>query len=756
MRKALAIYGASEEALGLVPVLEQNAEVEVVGVFASDADAARRLARRLRIAVEISSDPALFARPLHAVIDAGVATPFAEAFPDAAAGDLQVVSPLTARLLWGYAASSADRKSELLQALHEIVESVNLTIDTDELFSRMLEIAMGVTGADGGSLMLLDAERGELRIRVAAGVEPELWPKIRVKLGEGVAGRAAAEARPIRVRGRADGDAFRLSRQRLDVEAALCVPLVHEGRVLGVLNLHHKTRSDVFADADLEFAEQLGRLDAAIVARAEEHETLRRQASRYAAVRAVRESLAGERPLETRLEALCQRVAELVGGGIATVYLYGEAERELRLAATSLAGGGLGGEYRIALGQGLDGRAAQSREPLLLESRPGHLDVASLPLLAGDVLVGVLSVQTGPGNADGEARVLRERLLEIAAAAADTIAQARREARMSTRATKIGAINETGIRLVSSRDIAEVARLATSSAVFVLEADHAILRLQDPETRRFVIRSYYGSADARTQEKLFRLDKQLAVATLRGQRTRVISDLARDPDTGPLAGGFRSALAAPLRREGKPVGVLALYDKVSPDRFFAGAFGDDDLHIFTRFVTYVERGVENALFHAGAQRQQSFDEETGLPNGEYLARRIDQELARAGGREGALALLTCRLDNLPELRSGADAKRAELLVTRAAEALRTHLREFDVLARVSEEEFAALLPDPGPTPEDRVTALARAVAEEIAKDEALAGGTRPSLAFGYALHPSEGADREALLARARKPRIRMV
>jgi hypothetical protein len=48
------------------------------------------------------------------------------------------------------------------------------------------------------------------------------------------------------------------------------------------------------------------------------------------------------------------------------------------------------------------------------------------------------------------------------------------------------------------------------------------------------------------------------------------------------------------------------------------------------------------------------------------------------------------------------------------------------------------------------------VAEEIAKDEALAGGTRPSLAFGYALHPSEGADREALLARARKPRIRMV
>jgi len=756
LRKALAIYGASEEALSLVPALEQNPEVELVAIYAEDVDAARRLARRLRVSAEIVSNSSLFERPLHAVIDAGVGTPFAEAFPAAAAGDLQVVSPLTARLLWGFGTSGSDRKTELLQALHEIVESVNLTIDTNELFSRVLEIAMGVTGADGGSLMLLDAERGELSIRVAVGVEPELWPKIRVKLGEGVAGRAAAEARPIRVRGRADGEAFRLSRQRLDVESALCVPLVHEGRVLGVLNLHHRTRADLFADADLEFAEQLGHLDAAIVARAQEHEALSRQASRYVAVRAVRDSLAGDAPLETRLESLCGRVAALLGNGIATVYLYGEAERELRLAATSLAGGGLGGEYRIGLGQGFDGRAAAEREPLFLESRPGQLDLASLPLLSGATLVGVLSVQAGPDKPEASARALRERLLEISAAAADTIAQARREARMSARVTKIGAINETGIRLVSSRDLAEVTRLATSSAVFILEADHAILRLQDPETRRFVIRSYYGSADGRTQEKLFRLDKQVALDTLRSQRLRVVADLARDPATAPLAGGFRSALAAPLRAEGRVMGTLALYDKVAPDRFFAGAFGEDDLQVFGRLVTYVERGIENALSHAPAKGEQSFDRETGLPNGDYLARRVGQELVRAGPSEGALAIVICKLDNLPELRSGADNRRAERLVTRTAEALRAHLREFDVLARSAEDEFAALLPAPGPSPEDRVTALARAVAEEIAADEELAGGPRASLAFGYAVHPADGADREALFQRARKPRIRMV
>jgi GGDEF domain-containing protein len=88
--------------------------------------------------------------------------------------------------------------------------------------------------------------------------------------------------------------------------------------------------------------------------------------------------------------------------------------------------------------------------------------------------------------------------------------------------------------------------------------------------------------------------------------------------------------------------------------------------------------------------------------------------------------------------------------------LRTHLRGFDVLTRTGDDEFVALLPDPGPAPEERVTALARAVAEEIAKDDALAGAGRPSLAFGYAVHPGDGDDRDALLERARKPRIRMV
>jgi len=169
----------------------------------------------------------------------------------------------------------------------------------------------------------------------------------------------------------------------------------------------------------------------------------------------------------------------------------------------------------------------------------------------------------------------------------------------------------------------------------------------------------------------------------------------------------------------------------------------------------VERAVANALFYEHSRRHRSFDEETGLPSAEYLTRRIDQELARVAGRSGGLALASCRIENLDAIRR-APGEAADRVVQRVAESLRAHLRDFDVLGRTGDEEFLALLPDPGPAPDERIAALARAVADDIAKDDRLNQPVRVALAFGYALHPADGATRKELEARARVARIRMV
>jgi len=287
MRKRIGIFGATDEALALIPLLLANPGIEIVRVWGDNVERLRArlphldpgLAEILEHA--LTGDVAAFSsESLQVVVDAASQGSYAECVAESARSGVQIVTPLTARLLWAYEATTGNHKAELLQTLHEVVESYNLTIDPDELFKRMLEIAIGVTGAEGGSLMLLDEAGDELRVRVAVGIEPELWTKIRVRLGEGIAGRVAAEGRPLRLRGKADRERFHIVRERLDVESALSVPLIHDDRIVGVLNLHHSARPEAFSESDLEFTEELARLDAEIIARAQEHEVLRARSTR--------------------------------------------------------------------------------------------------------------------------------------------------------------------------------------------------------------------------------------------------------------------------------------------------------------------------------------------------------------------------------------------------------------------------------------------------------------------------------------------
>jgi diguanylate cyclase (GGDEF)-like protein len=759
MRRRLGIWNATEESMRLLRLLAANADVDVVRVYDVDPAAALERARGLGAALAIHLEPLLVSdaaaffheQNLDAVIDS--TGEYLERPPAEAPAGIQIVTPLTGRLLWGYGVAPRDRKAELLQALHEIVESVDLTIEADELFGRMLEIAVGVTGAEGGSLMLLDQDAQVLRIRVAQGVEPELWPKIRVALGQGISGRVASEGRSIHIRGRADGSNFDLVRERVDVESALCAPLIHGGKVLGVLNVHHATRADVFSDDDLQFMEQLASLDAQIIVRSQAHKALRSQAARYDATREVQRLLRGPALLSDRLEAFCRFVALRAGNGIAQLYL-DEDDKYFRLAATSLVGGGFGGEYRLEPGVGIDGKALRTGQPAVLRREDGQIGYVALPLMAGTKRVGLLSIQTGDSLEPDRATL--ENWQEIAAAAAETIARTEREAQLATQAERVNAINETSIRMLSCNEPNEVARLATSSAAMILEADHAILRLQDPKTRRYSIRSYFGSAEGPAQEALFRLDKAVTVDSIRRRVPHLIRDAASDPNFSEWALDMRSVLTAPLRRAGKVVGSISVYDKVALDRFFASCFDDEDLSVFGRFVSYVERAVDHALSYQENQQHRNFDDETGLPNEAYFGQRLHEEIARAAGRENALAICVCRLENRDEISAEASASHAGRVIQGLAESMRGHLRDFDVLARLGRDEFAVLMPEPGQMPGERVFELARSVADAISKDEELNQPVRVGLAFGYGVHPADGDEREDLLAHARTPRIRMV
>jgi GGDEF domain-containing protein len=290
----------------------------------------------------------------------------------------------------------------------------------------------------------------------------------------------------------------------------------------------------------------------------------------------------------------------------------------------------------------------------------------------------------------------------------------------------------------------------------ILDADHAVLRLQDPRTRRYRVASYFGSADDALQPRLFELDKRVSIEAIRRRAPFSVRDLASDSKFSAWAGEFTSLISAPLAVGGEVVGTVSIYDKVAIDRFFVGRFDDEDLHVFAKFVSYVERSVANARAHSEARALGHFDAETGLPNARYFAARVHEEITRAGDRERALALMTCSIVNSPANGNPLRPHTAHRARAATVEALASVLRDFDVLARVDDACFAVLLPEPGLEPAERAAEVARRTAERVRRDDALNDPVPVELAFGYAVHPGDGADPDALLARAREPRIRML
>jgi len=754
-KRRVGLHGVGPESARLLSQLVENPDLDWVRLHDADPQAAQETLASVdaglaqRFADQVGSDlDAFFADPpLDVIVHDGRDASLRERVASAGADAPKLVSLPTARLLWSHGVAPRDRESELLEVLREIVTSVDLTVDGKELFARMLEIAVAVTGAAGGSLMLLGPDRRELFIQVAFGVEPELWPKIRVPLGDGIAGRVAAEASPLLISGQADSEHYRIVRERVDVASALCVPLIHEGRVLGVLNLHHNTRTDVFDERDLAFMEEVAALDAAIIERAQTHAALRAQAARYEATREVHARLAGPEPLGERLRSICQVVARRLGEGIATIYLPDDASDDalLTLAASSLSGSSTGARTAIHTGVGLDGEVARTGEPILLRDAVGQLRYAALPLLFDSRVEGVLAVQVG--RIDGDADELEANLTEVAEVIAEGVARTRRETRATAHALRVSAAHEAGMRLVGQPDPDQIAQSAAASLAMLLGAEHVVVRLEDRATKRFQIAAYFGGADDQAQYSLFALDKAVTIETIRRRTLQLVRDLPGHPKLGAFAGSITSTISAPLKIEGHIVGCVAVYDKLTADTFFSGRFNDDDLQVLSHFVGDFDRAL--TATHARP--------EPATHAIDAWRDRVAEELVRAAERPDELALAICSLEDVDSLLADGP-ERARDAIARIETALRAELRPFDHLVRLDEHRYGVLLPEPGPDATESVRRLARAVSERVAGASVHDADDAPRivLGFGYATNERGETDADALETRAATPRIVMV
>ena len=109
-----------------------------------------------------------------------------------------------------------------------------------ELLQSVVDVARAIFGAQASSVFLLDEEAGELVFQAVSGQGEDHLIGRRFPAGRGIAGWVAVSGEPMVVDDLAAGSPFDRSlaeSTRYVPNALMAAPLVHGGRVLGVLEV---------------------------------------------------------------------------------------------------------------------------------------------------------------------------------------------------------------------------------------------------------------------------------------------------------------------------------------------------------------------------------------------------------------------------------------------------------------------------------------------------------------------------------------
>ncbi len=124
-----------------------------------------------------------------------------------------------------------------IRELQQVTDAALATLTLDELLRELLDRIAAILGTDTAAFLLLDEVAGDLVAQAAKGIEEEVERGVRIPVGRGFAGRIAAERRPVAIEDVDHADILNPILREKGIRSLLGVPLLVEGRVIGVLHV---------------------------------------------------------------------------------------------------------------------------------------------------------------------------------------------------------------------------------------------------------------------------------------------------------------------------------------------------------------------------------------------------------------------------------------------------------------------------------------------------------------------------------------
>jgi phosphoserine phosphatase RsbU/P len=294
-----------------------------------------------------------------------------------------------------------DLPAEVLGTLAEIGEEINASLDLDEVLARTAALIKRLIDYEIFGVLLVDDSSGTLKHRFAIGYTPELAESLRIPIGQGITGTAAALGHPVRV-----SDVSKDSRYINAIDAVrseLAVPLMFKGKCVGVLDIQSR-HLDYFTRDQQNILGLLATRLAVAIENARLFARTRAQAETLLILNEISREASSILAVEELLRRAAELVKRVIDYQILSILLYDEAQHTFRHRIDMKYGQQVQSKLRVVVTEGIIGAAATLRQPVLVPDvaadpryvlvNPETRSELAIPMMHQGRVIGVLDLES--------------------------------------------------------------------------------------------------------------------------------------------------------------------------------------------------------------------------------------------------------------------------------------------------------------------------------------------------------------------------
>ena len=295
--------------------------------------------------------------------------------------------------------------TEVLATLAEIGEEVNASLDLDEVLARAAALIKRHIDYEIFGVLMIEGDGSYLRHRFAIGYSRELAENLRIPMGQGITGTAAATGHAVRV-----SDTSKDSRYINAIESVrseLAVPLIVRGKCVGVLDIQSR-HLDYFTRDQQNILTLLGSRLAIAIENARLFERVKEQADTLLLLSEVGRETSAILDVEELLRRAAEQTKRVIDYQILSIMLYDEEQKVFRHRVDVKHGQSVQGKLRSGATEGIVGAAATLKEPVLVpdvtkDSRyvmmnPETRSELAIPMMHKGKVIGVLDLESPTPN----------------------------------------------------------------------------------------------------------------------------------------------------------------------------------------------------------------------------------------------------------------------------------------------------------------------------------------------------------------------